>query len=127
MKNIQSREDIHTLVTHFYAKVRKDPSLGPIFNQHITQDQWPLHLEKLTDFWESNLFDKQIYRGSPTKKHIQVDTNLHHTIEQTHFSRWLQLWFQTINELYTGEVANKAKNRARKMATGQYIAIWKNR
>ena len=46
-----TEEMIRTLVLTFYAKVRKDPTLGPIFDQAI--GDWDDHLEKLTDFWSS--------------------------------------------------------------------------
>jgi len=56
-----------------------------------------------------------------------VDANLNYTIEQTHFGKWLQLWFETIDELYEGELAIKAKNSARNISTGQFLMIWNNR
>ncbi len=127
MKEIETREDISSLVNAFYAKIRKEEVLGPIFNKHIQDNQWPEHLSKLTDFWETNLFGIQKFKGNPTKKHISVDQHMDHSIDQTHFGKWIQLWFETIDELYEGELAFKAKNAARKMATGQFIAIWKNR
>ncbi|MFT5914212.1 MAG: hemoglobin [Flammeovirgaceae bacterium] len=127
MKTIENRTDVSILVNTFYAKIRKDELLGSIFNGHIPTDKWPEHLSKLTDFWETNLFVIAKFKGSPSKKHIQVDKNLGHTIEQTHFGKWLQLWFETIDELYEGELATKAKLSARKMATGQFLTIWNNR
>lgn len=127
MKTIQNREDIRHLVHKFYDKIRLDDLLGPIFNAHILEEQWPVHLEKLTDFWETNLFGVPKFKGSPTQKHINVDKNMAYKIDQTHFGRWIQLWFETIDELYEGELADKAKNAARKMSTGQFIAIWQQR
>jgi len=50
MKTIQNRSDVNQLVNVFYAKIRKDDLLGPIFNKHIIDEQWPEHLDKLTDF-----------------------------------------------------------------------------
>ena len=58
---------------------------------------------------------------------MNVDKNLNHTISQNHFAQWLQLWFETINELFEGELADRAKEMARRMSTGQYIHIWQNR
>lgn len=127
MKTIENRNDINHLVNTFYAKIRKDNLLGTIFNSHIAENQWEEHLQKLTDFWETNLFGIRKFKGSPTQKHLTVDKNLHYSIEQTHFGRWLQLWFETIDELYEGEKAEKAKMAARKMATGQYLMIWNSR
>ncbi|MBK9271939.1 MAG: group III truncated hemoglobin [Saprospiraceae bacterium] len=127
MRQIDNRSDINILVNSFYSKVRVDELLGPIFNAHISDDKWPEHLDKLTDFWETNLFGVAKFKGNPTQKHINVDKNLNYSIEQKHFGRWLQIWFETIDELYEGEYADKAKNSARKMSTGQYLAIWQQR
>jgi len=127
MRQIDNRSDINILVNSFYSKVRVDELLVPIFNAHISDDKWPEHLDKLTDFWETNLFGVAKFKGNPTQKHINVDKNLNYSIEQKHFGRWLQIWFETIDELYEGEYADKAKNSARKMSTRQYLAIWQQR
>lgn len=127
MKSIENSDDIRQLVTAFYTKIRKDELLAAIFNSHIAEDKWAEHLHRLTDFWETNLFGIAKFKGNPTQKHINVDKNLNHSISQQHFGRWLQLWFETIDELFAGEYAEKAKNAARKMSTGQYIAIWQHR
>jgi hemoglobin len=126
MKIIENRKDVSQLVNVFYAKIRKDVLLGPIFNRHIPDEKWTEHLTKLTDFWETNLFRIAKFKGNPTAKHINVDANLNYTIEQNHFGKWLQLWFETIDELYEGELALKAKDSARNMSTGQFLTIWKN-
>ena len=124
MKPIECQEDIQLLVNTFYSKIRKDELLGPIFNSHISENQWPHHLIKLTDFWETNLFGVRKFKGSPTKKHLKVDENLDYRIDALHFGKWLNLWVETINELFTGERADKAIYMARKMATGQYLTLW---
>ena len=62
-KEIQNRADVFLLVTQFYTKVRKDEILGPIFNNAI--NDWPEHLNRLTDFWESNLFFWQNLKEIP--------------------------------------------------------------
>ncbi len=127
MKTIEDRQDINILVNAFYTKIRKDDLLGPIFNSHIPDEKWPEHLSKLTDFWETNLFGVARFKGNPTQKHINVDRNLNHTIDPAHFGRWLELWFETIDELYQGEGAERAKNSAKKMARGQFMMISQHR
>ena len=125
MKNdIMSRADIMTVVQQFYGTIRRDDLLGPIFNHHIAEDQWAEHFEKLTDFWETNLFGLATFKGNPTIKHLGVDAQHHHTIGQIHFGRWLQLWFATINELFEGANADKAKEAARRMAHTQFMVLW---
>lgn len=127
MKTIENREDVRILVHAFYAKIRKHPSLGPIFNASIADDHWPAHLEKLTDFWESNLFGIAKFRGNPPAAHQRMDQKENHSISQTHFGYWLQLWYETIGEMYEGELADRAKNLARRMSTGLFLAIWNGR
>jgi len=127
MNTIKNRKHIKILVNRFYTKIRKDELLGPIFNGHISEEQWPEHLIKLTDFWETNLFGVSKFKGSPSSKHINVDANLGYNIEQNHFNRWLNLWFETVDELFNGELASRAKESARKMAIGQLLTILKNR
>lgn len=127
MKEIENREDVHFLVTSFYSKIRKDGLLGPIFNSHIPDNKWPEHLEKLTNFWVTNLFGIACFKGNPTQAHRNVDYNLDYSIKQEHFGKWLNLWFTTIDSLFKGVLADRAKNAARRMATGQYLAIWHNR
>ncbi|MFD0861808.1 group III truncated hemoglobin [Sungkyunkwania multivorans] len=124
-KKIENREDVFLLVSSFYKKVRKDALLGPIFNTHI--NDWDHHLQHLTDFWEGNLFFIKQFEGNPLKKHIEVDQKEGHTIEAQHFGVWLHLWFQTIDELFEGENAYIAKNRARKMGTFFHLNIFQAR
>ena len=127
MREIETRKDISFLVHTFYNKIRKDDLLGPIFNSHIPDEKWPEHLEKLTDFWETNLFGVAKFKGNPTQKHLNVDKNLNHKTSQEHFGRWLQIWFQTIDSLFEGHLANRAKEGARRMAHGQFMAIFNHR
>ena len=112
MREIKNREDVSTLVHSFYDKIRSDELLGPIFNHHIPTNEWPIHLEKLTDFWEGNLFGIAKFKGRPGQKHIMVDHEQGHTISVQHFEQWLALWFRAVDELYCGELAEKAKQGA---------------
>jgi hemoglobin len=122
---IKDRADVSVLVRTFYAKIRKEEVLGPIFNNNITD--WDSHLELLTNFWETQLFLKRTYHGNPVTAHQEVDEKMNHTITSEHFGLWLNLWFETIDELFTGEAAWIAKNRAQKMSTMLFMQMFKNR
>ncbi len=124
-KEIASREEVSLLVHTFYGKVRKDALLGPIFNGII--NDWETHLELLTDFWETNLFFKRKYFGNPMHAHIEVDKKVGGTINELHFGTWINLWHQTIDELFEGETAEVAKNRARNMGTFIHLNIFNAR
>ena len=123
--DIRNREDLSRLVATFYGKVRRHPELGPIFNETI--HDWEEHTRILTDFWETNLFFVQGYKGNPVKAHLDVDANFNHAIEQAHFGNWLELWFSTIDELFEGKKAHLAKARARNMSHIMFIRIWQAR
>lgn len=124
---IEGREDIEHLVNTFYARIREDELLGPIFNHHIADEQWPAHLSKLSDFWETILFGAANFKGNPPKAHVNVDREANHSITQKHFGQWLMLWFTTIDELFEGQMAERAKQRARGMADHQFMVMWQNR
>lgn len=100
---LTSREDISLLVSSFYEKVRQDSVLAPIFNGIITN--WDAHLETLTDFWESQLFLKRKYMGDHIRAHQKTDDFMQNTMTMEHSGIWLNLWFATIDELFSGETA----------------------
>ena len=123
-KDISTRKDIYLLVSSFYAKVRKDPDLGPFFR---SIEDWDEHLDKLTTFWESSLFLKTKYYGDPLQAHVKADQENNQSISNLHFGIWLNLWYQTIDELFEGDYAENAKRRARKMGTFLYLKIFEAR
>ena len=104
--DIKQREDIIILVDKFYEKVKSDPLLGPVFS-HV---DWPHHLPVMYDFWSSMLLGDQTYGGNPLQKH------LHLAIERDHFSQWLGLFKETVNENFEGEKAEEVKMRAQSIA-----------
>ncbi|AUP77966.1 group III truncated hemoglobin [Flavivirga eckloniae] len=124
-KDLKSRDDVFLLVSSFYDKVRKDTVLAPFFNNTI--EDWDAHLERLTTFWESSLFLKTKYLGNPLEAHIKVDKDNGHSISELHFGLWLNLWFETVDELFEGDYAENAKRRARKMSTFLYLKIFEAR
>ncbi|HEX8315693.1 MAG TPA: group III truncated hemoglobin [Flavisolibacter sp.] len=104
--DITGRKDIEAFVDWFYSKVRKDELLSPVFNSRIPAEAWPAHLQLLYDFWNAILFAEKGFQGNPMQKHLSLPIN------ETHFSRWLALFRETIDELYAGEKAEEAKARA---------------
>lgn len=128
-QDIQTREDIYLLVSEFYKKVRADAVLGPFFNNVIKD--WDAHIDRLTTFWESSLFMtrklEQRYIGNPLEVHVKVDQENNQSITELHFGLWLNLWFQKVDDLFVGEIAENAKRRARKMGTFLYISIFQAR
>lgn len=126
-KPIASRDDVDFLVRRFYEQVRDHELLGPVFNE-IVQD-WEVHLVHLSDFWEMILLQTGPGAGkfNPTKVHREVDAKVDYSIDQVHFGNWLELWFGTIDQYYEGEVAEYAKEHARRMAHMLFMRIWEAR
>ena len=106
--DIQTREDIVTLVDRFYARVKEDELLGPVFVQTIGSE-WDNHLEKMYRFWETVLLDRHTYSGSPFLPHARLG------LTDAHFERWLRLFHQTL-EHFEGPKKEEAAYRAEKMA-----------
>ncbi|WP_366187484.1 group III truncated hemoglobin [Flavobacterium ovatum] len=124
-KDITNREDISLLVHTFYDKIRADEEISFYFNEMI-QD-WEEHLEKLTDFWEMNLFGGKKYKGDPLQAHVKVDTHFGAKIGPNEFGIWLNHWAQTLDDLFEGENVDILKRRARKMGTFIYMGIFNSR
>ena len=124
-KQIENRADVSFLVHQFYAKIRADKEIGFYFNEMISD--WDAHLEKLTDFWETNLFGVRKYKGNPHAVHNEVDAHFDEKITTNEFGIWLNHWFQTIDEHFEGENADTLKRRARKMSTFLYMSMFQHR
>lgn len=108
-KQIEHLDDIKLLVDSFYGKVRKNELLGPIFDG-VIRDRWPHHLGKMYTFWETILLGNHTYYGSPFPPHAKLP------VDGEHFQEWLRLFYETLDEHFTGEKAEEAKWRAGKMA-----------
>ncbi len=108
-KEITNLDDIKLLVDTFYGRIRENELLSPIFNA-VIGDRWPQHLEKMYRFWQTVLLDEHTYYNSPFPPHAKLP------IAQNHFDTWLQLWHLTIDENFTGKLAEEAKWRGDKMA-----------
>ena len=91
MQSRITEEEISVLVDTFYAKVRLDPEIGPIFNAIISD--WPYHLELLKEFWSTVLLTTGRYKGDPMMKHLQL------SLDPQHFERWLALFAETAHEV----------------------------
>jgi len=111
--DITSRGDVVQLVDRFYAAVRADHVLGPIFDD-VAQTDWATHLPKMYDFWETVLFNRSVFRGNPLAVHLNLSTRV--ALTEHEFGRWLALFDRQVDALFDGPVAAEAKLRARRIA-----------
>lgn len=112
--DITSREDIQLLVESFYKRVREDEMLAPIFRD-LTHFRWDTHIPVMVSFWETVLLGASSYAGNPMQKHITLHRD--HPLSEKHFDRWRNLFFATLDELFSGPVTNDAKQRVFSMET----------
>lgn len=107
---------ISELVERFYAAIRADALLGPIFASHV--DDWPAHLDKLKQFWRSVLHSSGEFTGNPMQKHAALPK-----LESEHFAHWLQLFYRTLADMDASagaqhEVGTRARMIAESLLTG---------
>jgi hemoglobin len=106
-----SEEQIAVLVDTFYARVRQDETLGPIF-ERVVGDAWEPHLEKMRAFWSSLTLASGRYKGNPMMAHLMIMPR----IGTEHFERWLTLWRETAAELFPEHAAANFVGKAETMA-----------
>jgi len=112
MKDIETRADIEHLLDTFYKKVIVDDLIGHFFTKIVVLD-WDEHMPTMYNFWETTLFGRPKYKGNPMLKHLSLHKKS--PLEPIHFERWLSLWKQTLNDLFKGEIADKALQRAQQI------------
>ena len=81
---------IDALVETFYARVRDDRLIGPIFADRITD--WGPHLGQMKLFWSSVALSTGVYQGRPMPKHLPLP------IDARHFDRWQEVFARRIAE-----------------------------
>lgn len=107
--DIRNIDDIILLVDTFYKKVNEDELLSPIFND-FAKVKWDEHLPIMYSFWSAVLFETNTYKGQPFTSHTELP------IHTEHFQRWLKLFGETVDELFSGPKAEEAKEKAESIA-----------
>lgn len=112
-RDLRDRADVLELVESFYHRAFADPLIGPIFTDVAHMDL-EHHLPIMCDFWQTVLFRAGLYRRNALQLHFVL--NAKHPLEREHFDRWLSLWVENVDELFSGEKAEIAKTQARRIA-----------
>jgi hemoglobin len=109
---------LHQLVDAFYAAVRADDMIGPLFNDAI--GDWPRHLAQLSAFWSSVMLMSGRYKGQPMPAHLKHKSRI--TPEM--FERWLALWRTTTDRLMWPEDARALQDKAARIAESLSLALF---
>ena len=110
-------QDLARLVARFYAAVRADALIGPVFNDAI--DDWPEHLEKLTAFWSSLMLTSGRYKGAPMAAHLKHRARLTPAM----FERWLALWREATEAEMPPAIARLMQVKADRIAQSFKFAL----
>jgi len=113
-----TEEGLGRLVDAFYARVRADAELGPIFNDAIAD--WPEHLDKLTAFWSSVMLTSGRYKGQPVPAHLKHRDRITPQL----FDRWLALWQATTDEMMAPDAAAALQAKAARIAESLQLAMF---
>ena len=119
-KDISNREDLLNLLTVFYKKLLADKSISYLFTD-IAKIDLHHHLDILVNFWDSVLFQNDVYRKNAMQPHLILHQKS--PLQKHHFQTWLTYFNETVDELFEGEKAFLAKERALSIATVMQIKI----
>jgi hemoglobin len=111
-----SEPGISALVRQFYGKARRDPMIGPVFENAVAD--WDEHLERLCDFWSSVMLSTGRYKGNPMAAHVRQP------IEPEFFDRWLGLWRETASEVFAESAAGQLRLKAERIAESLKLGLF---
>jgi hemoglobin len=113
-----TRDNVQQLVHEFYAQVREDDVLGPVFFLALGGD-WTAHLEKLTEFWSMVVLGTRNFQGNVFGTHMRLEE-----IEPEHFERWLGLFEQTVRRLFEAPQAEEFLVVANRIASSLQLGYF---
>ncbi len=108
-QTVVTEANLERLVHSFYERVGTHERLGPIFNAALA-GRWDAHLACMVDFWSSVLLAGGRYHGRPLHAHLLVQG-----LEPEHFRDWLELFQETLDDLFVPEVAERISTAASRM------------
>ena len=106
------------LIPRFYARVRADDLLGPLFDEAVAD--WPEHLERLVAFWSSVMLTTGRYKGNPMQAHMRHKPRI--TPEM--FARWLALWAVVADAVMPPAAAAALQAKAARIAESLQLGLF---
>lgn len=115
-----SEAEISELVRAFYARIREDEQLGPIFDEHVAD--WNAHLGKMADFWSALLLRTGRFSGSPMSRHAALSG-----LSADLFRHWLVLFRETAAAQPNRQMAEQACVMAESIAQNLWVGYQNSR
>ena len=116
-----TRDSLHRLVHTFYADVRADPELGPVFAAAIG-DHWDSHLDRMVEFWCTVMLGTHSFKGNVYAKHVALKDTA--GVDPKHFLRWITLWHRHTNALFDDAVAMDLQRSAHGMGRNLFFGLF---
>ncbi|MGD1254429.1 group III truncated hemoglobin [Mycobacterium seoulense] len=111
--DLVDRADVEALLRRFYGRALADEVLAEPFSE-LRAVGLDSHIPTMCDFWETVLFRAGRYRGSALQAHRDIHRRT--PLSNRHFLRWLTIWHDTVDEMYCGAAADRAKIQAARIA-----------
>ena len=119
-EDIRNRKDISVFVIRQYEKMLEDELMRPIF-MDVAKIHLAEHFPILYDFWENVLFHAGTYKRNTMQIHLELHQL--YRLKPIHFERWLQYFFEAIDENFEGPKADEAKHKGRTIAKIMQLKI----
>lgn len=113
-----TEEQIDVVVTRFYALVRADKDLGPVFAAHVATNDWPAHQAKIAGFWRNAILRENTYAGNPMQAHLMAGN-----VRPEHFAIWLALFDTVLERELPTETARAFSALAHRIGRGLRIGL----
>lgn len=104
--DIVDQGDLEVLVQHFYEKLLEDQNMAPLFLD-VAKIEIEEHFPRIVAYWNKMLFAQPGYKRHTMSIHRAV--NAAHPFSDFHFEVWLHYFKLTVDELFEGEYADRAK------------------
>lgn len=99
--DILNPKDVTRLIALFYDKLLVSSIKHHFVNLHL-----PEHLPRVESFWNATLFPEHAYGVNLMERHM------HLPLEKSDFKIWQGLFWESVDELFSGPNAETTKNRA---------------
>lgn len=112
--------EIDAVVVDFYARVREDETLAPVFFQSIPPitSVWVDHEDKIASFWKNAILFERNYAGNPQQTHREKEA-----VEPEHFAVWLALFDVVLKERLTADQAASWSALAHRIGEGLRMGV----
>jgi truncated hemoglobin YjbI len=113
-----TESSIIQLVDTFYARVRDDAVLSPVFEAKLA-GRWHEHMPRMYAFWTKVLLGTGEFNGNVFGKHMALSG-----IETEHFVRWLTLFRLTAVDVFGVDGASEALTVAQRIASSLQLGFF---